>query len=505
MRAACLAVTKASAERKRSGLAPPSDGPVVMGGGGEAAPIVLRESVSGTDTTSMSFRLEGLLARRRHRWRGSARAMVACSAGLIMTVYVLIDHLLQRLTSFSFVVNEVIEAAAMGGLAALLLWLVVIRPLQAEADMQRQVAADREALLRADAEQQEFEARLHRVLDMAATEQAAYAATAKALRRGVPGLDAELLLADSSDAQLKQAVAVGGDESVARCGVTAPRDCPAIRRAQTLVFSSSDDLDACTYLELRADGPCAAACVPVSVGGRSIGVLHAATEASSPPPMDAIARLEAIATQTGSRLGLLRVMEATQLQAATDPLTGLLNRRSFENHVQDLLRRGESFAFAMADLDHFKRLNDTHGHDAGDRALRLFARTLRAALRADDLVCRYGGEEFTVLFPGRTASQAAAALQRVREDLLLAVAAGTVPPFTGSFGVTSSDEGHNLEDICRIADAALFRAKRAGRNRVVVEGQPDGGLPAADQNEGLAAAGQQQAVDPRPRPSSTGV
>ena len=70
---------------------------------------------------------------------------------------------------------------------------------------------------------------------------------------------------------------------------------------------------------------------------------------------------------------MLRVMEAVHLQAATDPLTGLLNRRSFENHAQGMIRRNVPFALAMGDLDHFKKLNDTHGHDAGDRALRSFS------------------------------------------------------------------------------------------------------------------------------------
>jgi GGDEF domain-containing protein len=153
--------------------------------------------------------------------------------------------------------------------------------------------------------------------------------------------------------------------------------------------------------------------VPVSVGGRSIGVLHATTTPSAPPVDVEISRLEALATQAGARLGMLRVMEATHLQAATDPLTGLLNRRSFENQVQELVRRRTPFTLAMGDLDKFKPLNDTNGHDAGDRALRLFARTLRDALRSDDLICRYGGEEFVIAFPGLSLEAAARALGRV--------------------------------------------------------------------------------------------
>ncbi|NQV06748.1 GGDEF domain-containing protein [bacterium] len=166
---------------------------------------------------------------------------------------------------------------------------------------------------------------------------------------------------------------------------------------------------------------------------------------------------------------MLRVMSATTIQAATDPLTGLLNRRSFEDQTHELLLRGVSFSLAMVDLDHFKLLNDTHGHDAGDRALRLFARTMRSTLRADDLLSRYGGEEFVIVFPDRTTEQAAGALRRIQEELVVALAAGTVPGFTASFGLTHTNDAESLDDLCRIADSALFQAKSQGRDRIVID------------------------------------
>jgi diguanylate cyclase (GGDEF)-like protein len=124
---------------------------------------------------------------------------------------------------------------------------------------------------------------------------------------------------------------------------------------------------------------------------------------------------------------------------------------------------------AMGDLDHFKKLNDSHGHDAGDRALRSFSQTMSASLRSEDVICRYGGEEFVILFPQRTSTEAAAALERVQQELLVAVAAGAMAPFTVSFGVTHSDHDSTLEGLCQVADAALFRAKREGRNRVIID------------------------------------
>ena len=183
-------------------------------------------------------------------------------------------------------------------------------------------------------------------------------------------------------------------------------------------------------------------------------------------------------------------MEATHLQAATDPLTGLLNRRSFENQVQDLLRRGAPFTLAMGDLDHFKALNDKHGHDAGDRALRLFSRTLRRRrpLRRPRVPLRRGGVRRRL--PGPAGRGGGPRLGRIQEQLVLALSAGTVPPFTASFGVAHSHDGDTLEDICRAADAALFRAKREGRNRVTVD------ACAGPLAEPVPDAGPSQAVSP---------
>lgn len=321
------------------------------------------------------------------------------------------------------------------------------------------------------------QARLHHALEMAATENASYAVVRRTLQRVLPQHPAELLLADSSDAHLKRAAEAGPDGSGPGCGVESPHACPAIRRGQTMAFASSEELDACPQLQDRPYGPCSAVCVPVNVAGRSIGVLHAVGPSEQPPGREQVVRLEALASQDGTRIGMLRVMQRTSLQAATDSLTGLLNRRTLENRAYELLQRGEPFAVAMGDLDHFKRLNDTHGHEAGDRALRLFARTLHGSVRSEDLVCRFGGEEFVVVFPRLTAAETSDALRRTQEELLVGVAKSNVPGFTVSYGVTDSHRAGTLEELLRVADLHLFRAKREGRNRIVLDGagEPHGG------------------------------
>jgi diguanylate cyclase (GGDEF)-like protein len=400
----------------------------------------------------------------------SGRSLVGKVLAIIVATHLVVEVGLGDLFHGLSRLQELLAATAVltlvgGGM----LWVLVVRPLQRMVEAEGQATAAREAQLRAEGQRQDFDARLHRALEMADTEDASYAIVRRTLERALSQHPTELLLADSSDAHLKRTVEAGPDGNGPGCGVESPHACPAIRRGQTLVFASSEELDACPFLQDRPYGPCAAGCVPVNVAGRSIGVLHAVGPPGQPPGPEQVIRLEALASQGGARIGMLRVMQRTSLQAATDSLTGLLNRRMLETRASELLQRGEPFALAMGDLDHFKRLNDTYGHEAGDRALRLFARTLRSSVRSEDLICRYGGEEFVVAFPRRTAAEAAAALRRTQEELLVATAKGNVPPFTVSYGVTDSHQASTLEELLRVADHNLFRAKREGRNRIVAD------------------------------------
>jgi len=161
--------------------------------------------------------------------------------------------------------------------------------------------------------------------------------------------------------------------------------------------------------------------------------------------------------------------------ARTDALTGLANRRAFDETAEHEIRRTqryeESIALIITDIDHFKSINDTHGHHVGDEVLKHFARTLEKAVREIDLVGRWGGEEFVVLMPGTQLEAAVRAAERMR----LAVAgapsrhAGITFGYTASFGVTAYSAHRNSVDalLCA-ADQALYRAKRNGRNRVEI-------------------------------------
>jgi two-component system cell cycle response regulator len=165
--------------------------------------------------------------------------------------------------------------------------------------------------------------------------------------------------------------------------------------------------------------------------------------------------------------------------AAHDPLTGLFNRRYFERRLREesahARRHRRPFSIVMLDLDHFKLVNDAYGHEDGDRVLRHVSEVIQAMLREDDVSCRYGGEEFVLLLRGTTGMAARVVANRLRATLAaksIALGAKEEPRHvTFSAGVAAADDRntYNADDIVARADAALYRAKRAGRNRVETE------------------------------------
>ena len=177
-------------------------------------------------------------------------------------------------------------------------------------------------------------------------------------------------------------------------------------------------------------------------------------------------------------LVLQRGMLYAQLHTAsrTDTKTGLLNAGAWERDAETVLaaghRRGLPTAVLLIDIDHFKAVNDVHGHLAGDDVLRAVATALRAQLRDGDLLCRFGGEEFAALLPGMDRSEAVQAAERLRAGVAAVVTpvAGAVVQVTVSLGVSVADAGTadppSLSELLAVADAGLYRAKGSGRDRV---------------------------------------
>jgi two-component system cell cycle response regulator len=172
----------------------------------------------------------------------------------------------------------------------------------------------------------------------------------------------------------------------------------------------------------------------------------------------------------------LRHMVSSAVELAmTDPLTGLYNRRYLDAHLKSLVERAgadrRSVCLLLFDIDHFKGINDTYGHDAGDDVLRDFCNRLRRGVRGIDLVARYGGEEFVLVMPETDATFAAAVAERLRSDVEkvdFTTRSGLSFPVTVSIGLAEwQGPGDSAEALVKRADQALYSAKRAGRNRVV--------------------------------------
>lgn len=321
--------------------------------------------------------------------------------------------------------------------------------------------------MRLEASRSAFGATLAEALDMADSEREAHAIVRRAMEQVSPAHPMELLLADSSNAHLERAAehpSAGG----AGCKVDSPFGCVAVRRGTPQTFADSEALNACPHLRGRTCGSIAAICVPVTFMGRALGVLHTTGPAREPLSEEQVSRLRTIGAQVGSRIGTVRAFRLTQLQASTDALTGLPNRRALEEATRDVVTKTEPFALLMCDLDHFKRLNDEHGHQAGDAALRIFSEALRASLRSEDLAARWGGEEFCVLLKGAGAADAVGWADRLRGRLAESLAKTASPLFTASFGVADSTMSRDIDELVRMADGALYQAKRGGRDRAEI-------------------------------------
>jgi diguanylate cyclase (GGDEF)-like protein len=329
----------------------------------------------------------------------------------------------------------------------------------------RHVSAERERV--ANEVRTTFEMQLRTGLDMTSRESDAHAVVARGLATIAPELHAELMLADESRTHF-EVVAAHSLAGCDGCDVTSPNDCPAIRQGHALVFDDSDALDACPHLRGRAQGPIGGLCIPISIGSRSSGVLHVATPVDHEIDDATEALYETGARVAADRIGMMRAMARSEVQASTDPLTGLRNRRSLDDGAQRLIRDQVPFTVAFGDLDHFKLLNDLHGHETGDRALRLFSRILTMETRPDDIVSRYGGEEFLIVLPQCDAACALDVLGRVRSRLAEEIPRANLPQFTSSFGVAAWDGRSDLQAVIAVADAALLSAKAAGRDRDLV-------------------------------------
>ncbi|MFO0945811.1 MAG: diguanylate cyclase [Planctomycetota bacterium] len=211
-------------------------------------------------------------------------------------------------------------------------------------------------------------------------------------------------------------------------------------------------------------------CVPLASHGEVIGMLHLSSEVPVGWSKHVIQLVTSLANFTAPAVSNLRSLENMWERATRDPLTTLYNRRYLEEFLPMLLegarRQRSATSLLLCDIDHFKGINDTQGHDAGDRVLRTLAQTLRDSVRASDVVCRYGGEEFVILLPQTDESGAMIIADKLRQRVAERCQRGDArEPVTISIGVSVfPHHGEEYAELIKAADLALYRAKARGRN-----------------------------------------
>ena len=234
-------------------------------------------------------------------------------------------------------------------------------------------------------------------------------------------------------------------------------------------------------------------CIPILAQGETLGVLHLqATEATPHLESADLSLKTTFAGQVGLSIANIRLREALRTQSVRDALTGLYNRRYLEEVLQREVRRAaraaQSLGVLIVDLDHFKNFNDTYGHDAGDAVLRETGQFLSKGIRAEDFVCRFGGEEFVVILPTADVDASRARAERLRlkmRELTVMYQGKSLGMVTISIGVASFPQhAMSPKELMAAADAALYQAKRAGRDRV--------GVAAGRIEEEAGAAGQEK-------------
>lgn len=254
----------------------------------------------------------------------------------------------------------------------------------------------------------------------------------------------------------------------------APSACWALRRGQMHRPRGKVIDIACEHLDGSSDqNPI---CIPLIVQGETIGLLYLEQSADGDEPLPLVdVYVELLAENIGLALANQRLRDALRKMALTDPLTGLPNRHELETVLKMQLAQAERtnmpVSCLMLDVDHFKRFNDTHGHDAGDAVLRAVGSLLANAVRENGIAFRYGGEEFLLLMPGLDIERAHERAERIRQDILALEVdhhGARLGPISASFGLSTFPDHGRASALVATADAALLRAKEQGRNRVVV-------------------------------------
>ena len=287
-----------------------------------------------------------------------------------------------------------------------------------------------------------------------------------------PESDGTLYLMNSSF--LMEPVAVWGEPGPLT-SLFSTRECWALRRGKSYRYGVGVPSPACPHT--AGVSPMFALCVPLSAQNEGIGSLYISwKQERDDKAIEEERFIEDISNSLALALGNLRLREKLHILSIREALTGLFNRRYLDEALPRELNRAnrnkEPLSVLMFDIDHFKKFNDTYGHEAGDHVLRKISEVILSNIRESDIACRYGGEEFVIILPGTPIEVAADRAEALRKDVSLTqleYGGRDIGSLTISVGVAVFPQhGVVYDALIKTADEAAYRAKERGRNQVVV-------------------------------------
>lgn len=313
---------------------------------------------------------------------------------------------------------------------------------------------------------------LGELLQSCITELEVYPIISQALRTLFPSTSGGLYLLNSSR-NLVELTTAWGETQQGGTPVFTPTECWALRRgrAHEPPVDATSGVQCPHYHTLTGY---VTHCIPLAAQGDTMGVLCLKEPLGHAEGVSEEV-LRALTEQCALAIANLRLREALRTQSIRDPLTGLFNRRFLEDWIDREFRRSERqvrpLSILMIDFDHFKRFNDTFGHQSGDLALREVCGVIQRSVRTSDFVCRVGGEELAVILPDTSMADALQVAESLRTEVqqkIITRGSQTLDSITVSIGVACAPrDAKTSEDLMRAADMALYEAKHAGRNRVV--------------------------------------
>ena len=319
--------------------------------------------------------------------------------------------------------------------------------------------------------------KMSNLLQVCFTEEEAYATIAEFMRRLFPDRSGGIYrICDSKN--IVESMVQWGDNASAEM-VFNPHDCWALRSGRSHLFDNEHSSLPCKHY--HGLSPEQSLCIPLMAQGETFGLLHLNSQTSENKLSEGQQKLAlTVAKHTGLALANLKLRETLRIQSIRDPLTGLYNRRYLEEYLEQETQRSKRsekpFAVVMIDVDHFKKFNDTFGHEAGDMVLQELGKFLQENVRNGDIACRYGGEELTLILPEASLHDSEIIAEKIRQGvkkLNIHSRRQYINGITISVGVAVfPEDGLTGQQLVDAADRALYRAKKEGRDRVAIASRP---------------------------------